>query len=132
MAEKETKTLLPGRDENNRFLPGYVQNPGGRGKGNISPMTRVREIFKEDPEGYELWIREYIKDPAHKKHIVEMLEGKPKQQIEHAGDAVMPFVINVSKYKEDKPERKQVTNLKEITQGPETAEANGGGAGDKD
>ena len=125
----EEEQVTTGRDDKGRFLPGTIPNPTGRPKGSISPITRVREIFKEDPEGYELWVKSYIKDPANQKHIIEMLEGKPKQQVEHGGEAVLPFIINVGKYEKPGQERKQVSSPKELAEGGETAEANGAGEG---
>jgi len=79
-AEKEQK--VPG-------IPFVKNDPrinyAGRPKGSISPITRVKQIFEEDPDKFEEFITEYIKDPANRKHIVEMIDGKAKQALDLGG-----------------------------------------------
>jgi hypothetical protein len=67
------------RDENGRLLPNQKSlNPNGRPVGSISPIGRVKQIFEENPEEFEEFIRKYLKDPNNRKHIVEMIDGSPK------------------------------------------------------
>lgn len=87
------------RDEHGKLLPGQESlNPAGRPKGSVSINDRIRQIFLDDPEAFNMWVKNYMQDPSNAKHIHDQMEGKPKQSIEHAGDAKLPFVINVTKY----------------------------------
>jgi hypothetical protein len=65
------------------FMPGQSGNPAGRPKGSISPITRVKQIFEDNPAEFEAFIKGYLEDPNNRKHIVEMIDGKP------GGDTVM-------------------------------------------
>ena len=47
---------------------------------------------------FQEFIDEYIKDPNNRKHIVEMIDGKPKQNLEMGGD----LTIEVVNYEKDK------------------------------
>lgn len=82
----------PIRDEKGHFLPG---SPGGPGRppGSISPITKVKQIFEEDPERFKEFIESYIEDPANRKHIVEMIDGKPQQDITSKGERILPTPI---------------------------------------
>jgi len=62
------------------FKPGdeWAGNASGRPKGSISAIGRVKQIFEECPEEFEEFIKKYIKDPNNRKHIVEMIDGKPE------------------------------------------------------
>lgn len=70
------------RNEKGQIVPGSPSlNPKGRPEGSISPITRVKQIFNENPDKFNEFIEEYIKDPGNRKHIVEMIDGKPKQDV---------------------------------------------------
>lgn len=72
----------PIRDEQGKFLPG---NPGGgRPKGSVSVMTRLKQMFENDPEDFERFVKTYKENPDNQKHIVEMIDGKPKQSMDLA------------------------------------------------
>jgi hypothetical protein len=89
------KLEKPLRDELGRLLPNQESlNPNGRPKGSISPITRVKQIFEEDPTKFAEFIEKYIEDSQNRKHIVEMIDGKPKQDIGVSGD----LTINVIDY----------------------------------
>jgi len=62
-----------------RFKPGVSGNPKGKPPGSISAISRVKKIFQDSPEEFKAFIEAYIKDPANRKHIVEMIDGKPRQ-----------------------------------------------------
>ncbi len=75
-AEKEHK--VPGIP----FTKGDPRiNYAGRPKGSISPITKIKQIFEEKPEVFQAFVTEYMADPANRKHLVEMLDGKPRQNI---------------------------------------------------
>ena len=65
-----------------QFKKGQIANPRGKQKGNVSPISRVKQIFKSNPEAFKAFILGYIKDPSNRKHIVEMIDGKPKEAID--------------------------------------------------
>lgn len=71
----------PIRDELGRLKKGVILNPNGRPKGSISPITKIKQIFEEKPEVFQEFVTEYMADPANRKHLVEMLDGKPRQNI---------------------------------------------------
>lgn len=82
------------RDEKGRIVAGSASlNPDGRPEGSISPITRVKQIFQENPEKFKEFIENYIEDPANRKHIVEMIDGKPKQDVTSAGEALQPILV---------------------------------------
>lgn len=79
MAQKESgeKQASPAdRIRKWRYKPGQSGNLKGRPK---SPVTRIKEIWKENPEDFDEWVKDYME--KEKKHVVEMVEGKPKQQV---------------------------------------------------
>ena len=69
---------------------------GGRPEGSISPITKIRQIFKDNPESFDRFVREYMEDPQNRRHLVEMLDGKPKQPL--SGDIDNPVIIKIIKY----------------------------------
>lgn len=84
------------RDEKGRFTEGnnYSQ---GRPKGSVSPITKVKQIFEENPEKFEAFVNAYMTDEKNLKHVVEMLDGKPHQatDVTTGGDKItfMPSEI---------------------------------------
>ena len=60
------------------FKKGQSGNPLGRPKGSISPIGAVKKIFEENPAEFAAFLEEYVKNPNNAKHIVEMIDGKPK------------------------------------------------------
>ncbi len=70
----------PYLDENHKFKKG---NPGGgRPEGSISVISRLKKEFRENPEKFEEFIERYLKNPSNEKHVAEMIDGKPKQNVE--------------------------------------------------
>lgn len=68
------------------FKPGQSGNPNGRPPGSISIITRVKQIFQENPKQFESFVRGYVKDERNRKHIVEMIDGKAKQEVDLSGN----------------------------------------------
>jgi len=75
MANKKDNALL--RDAKGRLMKGTPPGPG-RPKGSVSPISSVKSIFKDNPEVFESFLKEYMSNPNNTKHIVEMIDGKPK------------------------------------------------------
>jgi len=61
------------------------RNMKGRPIGSVSPIKAVKDIFKEDPDRFREFVEEYIEDKQNRKHLVEMIDGKPQQKLEHSG-----------------------------------------------
>lgn len=66
-----------------RFPKGVSGNPNGR---PISPTRRIKQIFRENPEEFDAWIVDYMEDKQNRKHVVEMIDGKPKQKTDVTTD----------------------------------------------
>lgn len=79
-------------DEKGKFVKGTAPGPG-RPPGSISAITRVKQIFEENPDKFQEFIESYIEDPGNRKHIVEMIDGKPKQDVTSAGEALQPILV---------------------------------------
>jgi hypothetical protein len=94
VSEPESNGVI--RDEKGRIVAGSAPlNPDGRPEGSVSPITRVKQIFAENPDKFKEFIESYIEDPANRKHIVEMIDGKPKQDtdITTNGQALTPLLV---------------------------------------
>lgn len=70
-----------------RFPKGKSGNPKGRPP---SPTTRIKQIWKENPELFDEWVTEYMEDRNNRKHVVEMVDGKPKQNTESKVEVTLP------------------------------------------
>lgn len=61
---------------------GVSGNPAGRPKGSISPRDKIRQMFEANPKYFEEFLSKYIEDPSNRKHVVEMIDGKPSQALD--------------------------------------------------
>lgn len=80
------------RNEKGLFVPGTAPGPG-RPEGSLSAIGKVKQIFHQNPDQFEDFIKEYIQDPHNRKHIVEMIDGKPQQDITSKGERMFPTPI---------------------------------------
>lgn len=64
-----------------RWPKGVSGNPAGKPKGAISPKQKIQQMFASNPEYFHEWLEEYIENPKNRQHIVEMIDGKPKQGV---------------------------------------------------
>jgi uncharacterized protein YeaO (DUF488 family) len=77
---------------------GVSGNPAGRPKGSISPRDRIRQMFEKNPDDFDEFLQEYLNNPMNHRHVVELLDGKPHQSIDHTtlGKELPQPIINVS------------------------------------
>ena len=71
-------------------------NREGRPVGSVSPITKLKQMFEADPDKFTKFVEDYRDDPMSRRHIVEMLDGKPRQPIDH--DLRGELTINILEY----------------------------------
>ena len=94
------------RDEFGRFPKGVSGNPAGRPEGSISLLNDVKrsllKLAKEKPEEYKALIDDYWEDKEKRKFLMEMIDGKPKQQTDLTSDGdKIQFIIGRNNDKDD-------------------------------
>lgn len=89
------------RNPDGTFKEGVSGNPAGRPTGTVSVMTRIRQIFKEEPELFELYVRDILKDEKMRREVTQQLDGKPVQPI--AGVTGQPLIVQVVQYGDSQP-----------------------------
>lgn len=62
------------------FKKGKSGNPKGRPKGSISIRDKIKQHLNEHPEEVEEIVKHFVK--TNRELMWQMLEGKPKQQME--------------------------------------------------
>jgi hypothetical protein len=72
-----------------------VGNSGGPGRpiGSVSIVAKIKQKFLDDPEYFDEWVSKLMEDGKERRAIMEQLDGKPKQSIDHttAGQAIACF-----------------------------------------
>ena len=63
------------------------RNVTGANKGHITVVGKLKQIFRDNPDKFTAFVLEYLEDPANRKHVAEMLDGKPRQNIGLDGGA---------------------------------------------
>lgn len=86
-------------DGHGKFIKG---NPG-KPKGAVSIIGKIKRIFEEDPEMFEEYVRNMLKDDKLRAAIMHQLDGLPKQSIEHEGGVN----INIIDFKKDESDTVQ-------------------------
>jgi len=99
MTELDNTSKKPERDEKGRLLPGQESlNPKGKPKGTLSFTTEIKKFLMENPEDFKEICRYYIKDKRMRDLLWKMIDGQPKQAIEHGLDDTIEEVnINIRK-----------------------------------
>jgi len=78
-----------------RWKKGVSGNKNGR---PISVIKKVKDKFREDPDTFDDWIGDYLEDKNNKKHIVEMIDGKPVQALTGKdGRDLIPDKLSIEK-----------------------------------
>ena len=70
------------RNDKGQFVPGISGNPAGKPPGTISIVAKIKKKFEEDPEYFDEWVNELLKDSGNRKAIMEQIDGKPKQSMD--------------------------------------------------
>ena len=69
---------------------------GGRPKGSISIIGKLKQMWEEDPDDFIAYVKEVRKDKMMRREIVQQIDGKPVQPIANADGT--PFVVQVVQY----------------------------------
>jgi hypothetical protein len=82
-----------------QFLPG---NPGGPGRpqGSVSIITKIKQIFEEQPEFFDSYVAEVLADPKLRAEIIRQIDGSPKQNVDVTSDG-KALTVNVVSYTPD-------------------------------
>ena len=75
------KQQIPEHLKKHAWKKGQSGNEEGRPVGTISLLSKLKKEFRENPEKLEEFMERYMNNPANEKHIVEMVDGKPRQNI---------------------------------------------------
>ena len=74
----------------------WVDTGGGRPLGSISPITKLKQYFRDNPDDYDEYLKRYRMNPANEKHVMEMIDGKPKQSTDiTSGGEVLPVLVEI-------------------------------------
>lgn len=65
-----------------QWVKGESGNPNGRPPGSISPTDEIRKMFARNEVDFHEFLEEYLNDKANRKHVIEMLDGKPSEKID--------------------------------------------------
>ena len=87
-----------------RWPKGVSGNPKGRPKGKLSPIDRIRQMFESNPDEFDAYLQDYLNDSGNRKHVIEMLDGRPMQRIDHSslGKELPKPILNVFTNDSDK------------------------------
>jgi len=86
------------RNEDGTFKKGFTGNPNGRPVGSISVIDKLRQIYRDNPEKFDSFVRRYADNEANDKHQVEMLDGKAPQSTDITSGGQPIF--NIISYKD--------------------------------
>lgn len=79
------------RNDKGQFVPGVSGNPAGKPPGTISIVAKIKKKFEEDPEYFDEWVNELLKDAGNRKAIMEQIDGKPRQTVDM--DVTLPQTL---------------------------------------
>lgn len=65
-----------------QWVKGESGNPDGRPPGSISPTDEIRKMFAKNEVDFHEFLEEYLNDKANRKHVIEMLDGKPAEKVD--------------------------------------------------
>jgi len=71
---------IVGRDEKGKFTEGH-EKIGGRVKGTVSIMTKIKQYLREHPEKLEELVTYYLNDLDSRDLLLRMIDGMPRQRV---------------------------------------------------
>lgn len=80
-AKKEADPKILKDKKTGQFVKGTAPGPG-RPRGSISIMGRIKQIFEEEPELFETYVRGVMRDSLLRRELIHQIDGKPKARIE--------------------------------------------------
>lgn len=84
------------RDDKGRYIEGYEGGPG-RPVGSLSIKNYIKKHLEENPGEFEKLCKYYMKDIKMRDLLWKMIDGLPKQSVEHSGEVKIPvtsIIIN--------------------------------------
>jgi len=77
-------------------------NPGGPGRpvGSISIIGKIKQIWENEPEKFESYVKDVMEDKMLRREIIQQVDGRPPQVIK--GDKDAPLVFQLVNYGDTK------------------------------
>ncbi len=86
---EETITQVNNNDNTSEYTGAdgkFKKGNPGKPLGAVSILAKIKKIFREEPEMFEQYVRDMLKDEKLRAAIMHMIDGMPKQAIEHEGN----------------------------------------------
>jgi len=82
------------------FKKGQSGNPKGRPVGSISIVGRIKQIFEQEPERFESYVKGVLDDEKLRKEVIQQIDGSPAQKLDltSGGEKLTFGVINFDDY----------------------------------
>jgi|SRR3990172_10579884 len=84
------------RDNMGRFAEGNAGGPG-RPKGSLSIMAKIKKYLEDNPNKLDELVQYYITNEKERSLLLQMIDGKPPQDLNLGQNPELPFTINVIK-----------------------------------
>lgn len=107
------------RDNKGRYVEGVSGNPAGKPKGAKNKFSFVnywQERWDKDPTEFEDLATAFMKDDKLKGLIIQMIDGRPTQDITSAGEKIIPIpILDVPKDNSNKENPPAIQESKDST-----------------
>ena len=67
----------------------------GRPKGSVSIIGKIKQIWEENPEQFQAYVAEVMKDPKLRTELIRQVDGAPKQSTDITSGG-QPISIQIS------------------------------------
>ena len=84
------------RDNMGRFAEGNAGGPG-RPKGSLSIMAKIKKYLEDNPNKLDELVQYYITNEKERSLLLQMIDGKPPQDLNLGQNPELTFTINVIK-----------------------------------